>query len=258
MDLLDETDNDLGANHGSLLQSGKLVTKMFQKIQQLIDDKDALVFVLIDEVKICLELVQSEPQKFIYPMHVYRFVSMFPRITSDSFVSLLYVSYSLFRSVSAMTEVVIYFIVNRWRVWQQLGMPARREQSPLTPFEWSTLFSLSWTRSNGQKAKHVSNVQISFPRTYEIGAIFCIHAITLDHYFYCKILPSDFYFVLFVFTFQTFKCRDPDNLQCDRKDWLGVCGPSWHQAVHRTTIWEGHLQHLPLLPRGANEGDQTI
>lgn len=35
----------------TLLQSGKLVTKMFQKIQQLIDDKDALVFVLIDEVK---------------------------------------------------------------------------------------------------------------------------------------------------------------------------------------------------------------
>ncbi|KAK2117457.1 Pachytene checkpoint protein 2 [Saguinus oedipus] len=32
-------------------QSGKLVTKMFQKIQDLIDDKDALVFVLIDEVE---------------------------------------------------------------------------------------------------------------------------------------------------------------------------------------------------------------
>ncbi|PWA33685.1 hypothetical protein CCH79_00007645, partial [Gambusia affinis] len=30
-------------------ESGKLVTKMFQKIQLLIDDKDALVFVLIDE-----------------------------------------------------------------------------------------------------------------------------------------------------------------------------------------------------------------
>lgn len=41
----------LVSNHASLLQSGKLVTKMFQKIQQLIDDKDALVFVLIDEVK---------------------------------------------------------------------------------------------------------------------------------------------------------------------------------------------------------------
>lgn len=32
------------------LQSGKLVTKMFQKIQDIIDDKDGLVFVLIDEV----------------------------------------------------------------------------------------------------------------------------------------------------------------------------------------------------------------
>lgn len=31
-------------------QSGKLVTKMFQKIQQLIDDKETLVFVLVDEV----------------------------------------------------------------------------------------------------------------------------------------------------------------------------------------------------------------
>ncbi|XP_029897597.1 pachytene checkpoint protein 2 homolog isoform X3 [Aquila chrysaetos chrysaetos] len=32
-------------------ESGKLVTKMFQKIQELIDDRDALVFVLIDEVE---------------------------------------------------------------------------------------------------------------------------------------------------------------------------------------------------------------
>uniref|UniRef100_A0AAY3ZXA8 Pachytene checkpoint protein 2 homolog n=1 Tax=Denticeps clupeoides TaxID=299321 RepID=A0AAY3ZXA8_9TELE len=32
-------------------ESGKLVTKMFQKIQQLIDDEDALVFVLVDEVE---------------------------------------------------------------------------------------------------------------------------------------------------------------------------------------------------------------
>lgn len=37
-------------NWSCFSQSGKLVTKMFQKIQQLIDDKDALVFVLIDEV----------------------------------------------------------------------------------------------------------------------------------------------------------------------------------------------------------------
>ncbi|XP_057564007.1 pachytene checkpoint protein 2 homolog isoform X1 [Hippopotamus amphibius kiboko] len=32
-------------------ESGKLVTRMFQKIQDFIDDKDALVFVLIDEVE---------------------------------------------------------------------------------------------------------------------------------------------------------------------------------------------------------------
>ncbi|NXP36635.1 PCH2 protein, partial [Leiothrix lutea] len=32
-------------------ESGKLVTKMFQKIQELVDDRDALVFVLIDEVE---------------------------------------------------------------------------------------------------------------------------------------------------------------------------------------------------------------
>ena len=33
-------------------QSGKLVQKMFHKIQELIDDPDALVCVLIDEVHI--------------------------------------------------------------------------------------------------------------------------------------------------------------------------------------------------------------
>ncbi|NXA16045.1 PCH2 protein, partial [Sapayoa aenigma] len=32
-------------------ESGKLVTKMFQKIQEFVDDQDALVFVLIDEVE---------------------------------------------------------------------------------------------------------------------------------------------------------------------------------------------------------------
>lgn len=41
----------LCTNLAPLFQSGKLVTKMFQKIQQLIDDKEALVFVLIDEVQ---------------------------------------------------------------------------------------------------------------------------------------------------------------------------------------------------------------
>ena len=35
-------------------QSGKLVMKMFQKIQELIDDKESLVCVLIDEVSGCV------------------------------------------------------------------------------------------------------------------------------------------------------------------------------------------------------------
>ena len=45
-------------------QSGKLVMKMFQKIQEFIEDRDSLVFVLIDEVGLlliklfnCLEIV---------------------------------------------------------------------------------------------------------------------------------------------------------------------------------------------------------
>jgi len=32
------------------LQSGKLVMKMFQKIEQLVDDPNSIVFVLMDEV----------------------------------------------------------------------------------------------------------------------------------------------------------------------------------------------------------------
>lgn len=45
-----QCDECLAALRVCWFQSGKLVTKMFQKIQDLIDDKDALVFVLIDEV----------------------------------------------------------------------------------------------------------------------------------------------------------------------------------------------------------------
>ena len=43
-------------------QSGKLVQKMFDKIQELIDDPDALVCVLIDEVMTYEHLfMQIEP-----------------------------------------------------------------------------------------------------------------------------------------------------------------------------------------------------
>lgn len=58
--------------------------------------------------------------------------------------------------------------------------------------------------------------------------------------------------------FQTFQCSDLDDLQCDRKNRLGLCRQSWYQAVHRTAIWKRHLQHLPLLPGGADEGNPVI
>lgn len=44
---------------------------MFQKIQQLIDDKDALVFVLIDEVIICL---LETPLKLEFVIKMYFFL----------------------------------------------------------------------------------------------------------------------------------------------------------------------------------------
>ena len=47
---------------------------------------------------------------------------------------------------------------------------------------------------------------------------------------------------------------DPDHLQRDGQDRPGLCGPGGHQAVHRPPVGEGHLQHLPVLPRGAHEG----
>ena len=47
---------------------------------------------------------------------------------------------------------------------------------------------------------------------------------------------------------------DPDDLQRDGQDRPGVCGPGRHQAVHRPPVGEGHLQHLPVLPWRAHEG----
>lgn len=62
-------------------------------------------------------------------------------------------------------------------------------------------------------------------------------------------------FATFASIFQTFQCRDPNNFQRDREDWLGICGQSWHQAVYRTPLCERHIQHLPLLSGGAHEGE---
>lgn len=43
------------------------------------------------------------------------------------------------------------FTACRWRVWRLRGTPASRERSRLTPSGWSTLFSLNWTKLNGEE-----------------------------------------------------------------------------------------------------------
>lgn len=65
-------------------------------------------------------------------------------------------------------------------------------------------------------------------------------------------------FPTFVLILQTFQCCDPDNIQRDGEDWLGIRRQSWHQAVYRTSICEGHIQHLLFLPEGAHEGDHCF
>ena len=50
------------------------------------------------------------------------------------------------------------------------------------------------------------------------------------------------------------KLPDTDNIQHHRSDWLGVCGPGRHQAVHWAPKFHGHLQDLPVLSQRTDEG----
>lgn len=180
---------------------------MFQKIQQLIDDKDALVFVLIDEVN---------------DLHIFYCLI------------LLFFKSSLVVFCCCFHPVPIW--LGRWRVWQQPGTPASQAQSHLTPSESSTPSSPSWTKLKGRQAK----------------VLICLTIQSL-FWFYTYIFFSGHNLIL-----QTFQRRHSNDVKHDRKDWLGICGPSWHQAVHRTPLCERRVQHLPLLPGGADEGHQII
>lgn len=109
---------------------------------------------------------------------------------------------------------------------------------------WSTLCSLSWTRSNGQEEKSSSHCSVPCDGRRPSHALATAHTCCLPRVF-----------TTFVLILQTLQCCDPDNIQRDGEDWLGICRQSWHQAVHRTPICERHIQHLPFLPGGAHEGD---
>uniref|UniRef100_A0A3Q3G4D1 Pachytene checkpoint protein 2 homolog n=1 Tax=Kryptolebias marmoratus TaxID=37003 RepID=A0A3Q3G4D1_KRYMA len=108
-------------NHVSLLQSGKLVTKMFQKIQQLIDDKDALVFVLIDEVE-SLTAARNACQAGTEPSDAIRVVNsvltQLDQIKRHPNVVIL--------TTSNVTEKIDLAFVDRADIKQYIGPPSEK------------------------------------------------------------------------------------------------------------------------------------
>ncbi|XP_074539978.1 pachytene checkpoint protein 2 homolog [Halichoeres trimaculatus] len=102
-------------------ESGKLVTKMFQKIQQLIDDKDALVFVLIDEVE-SLTAARNASQAGTEPSDAIRVVNsvltQLDQIKRHSNVVIL--------TTSNVTEKIDLAFVDRADIKQYIGPPSEK------------------------------------------------------------------------------------------------------------------------------------
>lgn len=102
-------------------ESGKLVTKMFQKIQQLIDDKDALVFVLIDEVE-SLTAARNASHAGTEPSDAIRVVNsvltQLDQIKRHSNVVIL--------TTSNVTEKIDLAFVDRADIKQYIGPPSEK------------------------------------------------------------------------------------------------------------------------------------
>uniref|UniRef100_A0A8C8ZF54 Pachytene checkpoint protein 2 homolog n=1 Tax=Prolemur simus TaxID=1328070 RepID=A0A8C8ZF54_PROSS len=100
-------------------ESGKLVTKMFQKIQDLIDDKDALVFVLIDEVE-SLTAARNACRAGAEPSDAIRVVNavltQIDQIKRHSNVVIL--------TTSNITEKIDVAFVDRADIKQYIGPPS--------------------------------------------------------------------------------------------------------------------------------------
>ncbi|XP_054638882.1 pachytene checkpoint protein 2 homolog isoform X1 [Dunckerocampus dactyliophorus] len=102
-------------------ESGKLVTKMFQKIQQLIDDKEAIVFVLIDEVE-SLTAARNASQAGTEPSDAIRVVNsvltQLDQIKRHSNVVIL--------TTSNVTEKIDLAFVDRADIKQYIGPPSEK------------------------------------------------------------------------------------------------------------------------------------
>ncbi|XP_034083980.1 pachytene checkpoint protein 2 homolog [Gymnodraco acuticeps] len=102
-------------------ESGKLVTKMFQKIQLLIDDKDALVFVLIDEVE-SLTAARSACQAGTEPSDAIRVVNavltQLDQIKRHPNVVIL--------TTSNVTDKIDLAFVDRADIKQYIGPPSEK------------------------------------------------------------------------------------------------------------------------------------
>ncbi|XP_035147744.1 pachytene checkpoint protein 2 homolog isoform X1 [Callithrix jacchus] len=100
-------------------ESGKLVNKMFQKIQDLIDDKDALVFVLIDEVE-SLTAARNACRAGTEPSDAIRVVNavltQIDQIKRHSNVVIL--------TTSNITEKIDVAFVDRADIKQYIGLPS--------------------------------------------------------------------------------------------------------------------------------------
>ncbi|XP_053699940.1 pachytene checkpoint protein 2 homolog isoform X2 [Synchiropus splendidus] len=102
-------------------ESGKLVTKMFQKIQQLVDDKDALVFVLIDEVE-SLTAARNASQAGTEPSDAIRVVNsvltQLDQMKRHSNVVIL--------TTSNVTGKIDLAFVDRADIRQFIGLPSEK------------------------------------------------------------------------------------------------------------------------------------
>lgn len=102
-------------------ESGKLVTKMFQKIQELIDEKEALVFVLIDEVE-SLTAARNASQAGTEPSDAIRVVNsvltQLDQIKRYPNVVIL--------TTSNVTEKIDLAFVDRADIKQYIGPPSAR------------------------------------------------------------------------------------------------------------------------------------